>query len=226
MPTPFEVTSTVTDTTVWQVDNLGAVRQQGGILLASLSSPPATERGYTQLFSPDGETLALLDASGVRTNIATATAGGNQSVTGDLAVGGNLSVTGIGQDIFKTKATLTSRNTTVTPAADPHLTTAVVANATYFVTCPLAWTNGGGGFRANWTGPAAASMVWTDNDGVGVGTLAGNVTFSATTGTTLTGTLVTGANAGTFALQWAQSTSNAADTTLLAGCSLWLRRMA
>ena len=40
------------------------------------------------------------------------------------------------------------------------------------------------------------------------------------------GRLVTGANAGACTLQWAQSTSNAANTALQAGSFLSLRRVA
>lgn len=142
-----------------------------------------------------------------------------------LAVGINLSVVGVGRDIFVVKSASTSRNTTVTPTADPNLTVSVAANATYMVQCVVAWTNGGGGFRCDWGAPAGATMVWTDNDGSGLPTLTTQDVFSATTGTTLSGALVTTGTSGTFALQWAQNTSNAANTTLLAGCYLWLRRV-
>lgn len=124
------------------------------------------------------------------------------------------------------KSADTSVTSNVTPASDPHLTLSVAANATYDVEVVAAWTNGGGGFRATWTGPSGATMVWTDNDGVGVTSLGGVVTFSGTTGTTFKGTLVVGSTAGTLTLQWAQSTTNAAATILKAGCSLKLNRIA
>ncbi|MBL3670818.1 right-handed parallel beta-helix repeat-containing protein [Streptomyces sp. M2CJ-2] len=131
-----------------------------------------------------------------------------------------------GQTTYAIKAADTSRVSTVAPAADPHLTLPVAAGATYDVEIAAVWSTGGGGFRATWAVPAGATMVWTDNDGVGVTTPAGVVTFTATTGTTLKGTLVVGATGGTIALSWAQNTSNAAATILRAGCALKLTRLA
>ncbi|MFE9923262.1 glycosyl hydrolase family 28-related protein [Streptomyces sp. NPDC005774] len=145
---------------------------------------------------------------------------------GPLTVQGDFSVTGIGRLACAIKATDTPATSNATPAADPHLSLPVDAGATYDVEMVAVWSTGGGGFRAGWTVPAGATMVWTDNDGVGVTTAAGVVTFTATTGTTLKGTLAVGATAGTFGLRWAQNTSNAAATTLRAGCSLKLKRVA
>ncbi|MBP5918676.1 hypothetical protein F3K34_43620 [Streptomyces sp. LBUM 1486] len=124
------------------------------------------------------------------------------------------------------KSVDTPRASTVTPTADPHLTLPVAANAVYDIELPAVWTNGGGGFRATWTVPASASMVWTDNDGVGVATAAGVVTFASATGTMFKGTLVTGATAGSITFLWAQNTSNAGDTVLRGGCALKAERVA
>ncbi|WP_432136840.1 glycosyl hydrolase family 28-related protein [Streptomyces sp. bgisy154] len=120
----------------------------------------------------------------------------------------------------------TDRANTVAPASDPDLSVPVEANAVYDVECVAVWTNGGGGFRARWAVPAGATMVWTDNDGVGATTASQEVTFSATTGTTLKGTLVTGGTAGSLTLQWAQSTLNASGTILRQGCALKATRLA
>lgn len=124
------------------------------------------------------------------------------------------------------KAADTSRASTVTAAADPHLTLTLAANAVYDVECVAVWSTGGGGLRATWTVPSGATMTWTDNDGVGVTSAAGVVTFSGTTGTTFKGTLTTAGTAGSITLQWAQSTSNAAATILRAGSALKLTRLA
>ncbi len=152
--------------------------------------------------------------------------GGSSTVSGNSTVAGNLTVTGVGQQRTVVKPAGTSRNTTVVPASDPDLTFPVVTGATYLVECVVAWANGGGGFRATWSVPAGASMVWTDNDGAGAAAASSTVTFSATTGTTLKGALVVAATAGDLTLQWAQNTSNAADTTLRGGCYLSLTRVA
>lgn len=149
-----------------------------------------------------------------------ASIGGNKTFTG------NVSISGVGGTLYATKSASTSRNTTTTVSSDPHLTLSVAANATYLITCVVVWTNGGGGFRAAFTGPSGATMVWTDNDGTGNGAIGTQSTFNVTTGTTFEGALITGGSSGTFALQWAQSSSNAANTTLLAGCVITAKRLA
>ncbi|WP_240981063.1 right-handed parallel beta-helix repeat-containing protein [Streptomyces sp. N502] len=112
----------------------------------------------------------------------------------------------------------TPRASTITPAADPDLTLEVEANSTYDVECVAVWTNGGGGMRMTWIAPAGATMTWTDNDGVGVVGPTGVVTFASATGTTLKGTLVTGATAGNLTLSWAQNTSNATSLSSTRPC--------
>ncbi|MFJ8900042.1 hypothetical protein [Streptomyces sp. NPDC102370] len=132
----------------------------------------------------------------------------------------------IGQSRAVVKTLDTSRTSTATPAADPHLFLTVAANATYIVEAVGVWTSGGGGFRIDWTAPNGATMVWTDNDGAGSAALGDDLTFAATTGTTFQGALITGNTAGTLTLRWAQNTSNAAATVLKAGCYLRLERVA
>ncbi|MGW2497285.1 collagen-like triple helix repeat-containing protein [Streptomyces pseudogriseolus] len=132
----------------------------------------------------------------------------------------------IGQSRAVVKTADTSRASTITPAADPHLALTVAANATYIVEAVGVWTSGGGGFRVDWTAPSGASMVWTDNDGAGSAALGDDLTFAATTGTTFQGALITGSTAGTLTLRWAQNTSNTAATVLKAGCYLRLERVA
>jgi hypothetical protein len=120
----------------------------------------------------------------------------------------------------------TSRASTATPAADPHLTLPVDANATYDVEVIAVWSTGGGGLRATWIAPTSAAMTWTDNDGVGVISPTGTVVFSSGTGTLFKGTLRTAETAGSLTFSWAQNTSNAAATILRSGCSLKLTRIA
>lgn len=66
MPTPQQVTSTTTDLVVWEVDNTGNVRQDGGIEFKADASPEATPSGHVQLYSPDGAALWTQDSSGTR----------------------------------------------------------------------------------------------------------------------------------------------------------------
>ncbi|MGW1761008.1 hypothetical protein [Streptomyces mirabilis] len=161
--------------------------------------------------------------------IATGTAvllTGAQTVSGNKTFSGNVIIQGVGQTQAVAKAADTSRTSTATVAADPHLTLPVVASATYIVEAVVVWTNGGGGFRASWTAPSGATMVWTDNDGGGSSALGTDLTFSVTTGTTFQGALIVGTTAGSLTLRWAQNSSNTGATVLLAGCYLKLERVA
>lgn len=125
------------------------------------------------------------------------------------------------------KETDTSRVSTATVAADPELAVSgLVANAKYLVEVVAVWTNGGGGFRADFTGPTGATMVWTDNDGGGIQAIGTDTTFNVTTGTTMKGALVTGSSGGTVTFRWAQNASNTAATVLKAGSYLYVQRVA
>lgn len=154
------------------------------------------------------------------------TSDGAMTLAGSLTVTGPISVSGVGQVRQAAKSALLNRASTVTPTDDPDLTLTVVASAVYEVRALLVWTNGGGGFRMAWSVPAAATMTWTDGGGSGAVLPTTNATFTASTGTEAVGRLVTGANAGSCTLQWAQSTSNAGNTALQAGSFLSLRRVA
>lgn len=150
-----------------------------------------------------------------------------RSVTlADVTVTGDLTVQGVGAVAVAIKGSSTGRASTTTPAPDPDLSLPVAAHAVYLVEMVGAWTSGGGGIRLTWDVPAGAQMVWTDNDGVGASSAAVAVTFATATGTSFLGSLVTGPTAGDLTLMWSQSTSNAAPTTMVAGCTLALRRVA
>lgn len=190
---------------------------------ASLTTTGDVTVGDDLAVTGDSALTGTLGVTGA-TSLTTVSSSGLATLA-SASVTGNLSVTGVGQDQVVVKSANTSRNTTVAPADDPHLLLPVTANATYLLECTTAWTNGGGGMRFDWTGPAGATMVWTDNDGVGVGALGTDVTFTTTNGCTIKGALVVAGTAGNVTLRWAQNTSNAADTVLLAGCYLWLRRV-
>jgi len=161
-----------------------------------------------------------LDGANVKTT-------GNQSISGvkTFSTGVVLSA-GVNSTRSAIKTAATSRNTTASPAADPDLVVAVEANSRYEVTAIVGWTNGGGGMRFDFTGPTSATMLWVDNDGSVAATIGTDLTFSVTVGTTLKGTLITAGSAGNLTLRWAQNTSNAGDTTLLAGCGLHVERVA
>jgi hypothetical protein len=132
---------------------------------------------------------------------------------------------------------------------DDHFAFAVDAGAVYYVEamifydghisgdfkCEFAVPGGGASFRAactyeittvDTTVGGAATLVAVLKDGstntiVQMGTLGVNVR----TAFTLLGNLQTLTSSGTFALRWAQNTSNATATRILAGSQMRLRRM-
>lgn len=210
------------------------VRQADGTVFALATAPVTSvnaKTGAVTLAAADvgaataAHTHTAADVGAVATGTAVLLTGA-QTVAGNKTFSGNVIVQGVGQTQAIVKAADTSRTSTVTAAADTHLTLPVVASATYIVEAVLVWTNGGGGFRADWSAPSGATMVWTDNDGAGAAALGTDLTFSVTTGTTFQGALVMSTTAGSLTLRWAQNTSDAAATVLLAGCYLKLERVA
>ncbi|MFI6861304.1 hypothetical protein ACIBKZ_15615 [Streptomyces sp. NPDC050421] len=156
--------------------------------------------------------------------LATSTRGASNGVA-SLGANGYVPASQIDEAIA-IKSADTSRVSTATAANDNHLTVPVAANATYAVETVIVWTTGGGGMRVDFGAPSGSSMVWTDNDGSGSSTLGTDLTFNATTGTSLKGALKTGSSAGTLALRWAQNASHATATVLKSGCYLSARRIA
>lgn len=142
---------------------------------------------------------------------------------------------------LKIKSVLTSRASTTTMTTDPHLSIAVAANKVYSVEMDFNVTIGAGGFKHQTTAPTGATfenMSFNWNNGTvtyaqGWQRLTGgggspNVAVAGHAAGAAGGspyrlryTLFMGANAGTLAFQWAQDSSNAANTTVEKGG--WLR---
>lgn len=128
----------------------------------------------------------------------------------------------------------TSRSSTTTLTADPHLTLSVAANAVYAVHVSLAYQAGTTeDMKTDFTVPSGATMDTTrylNNIGTHQ-TIATAATVGiwqgsgGNEGATMWGTLVT-SSAGTFALRWAQNTSGATATILRAMSSMTLQRIA
>lgn len=151
---------------------------------------------------------------------------GNQSISGVKTFSSGISVTaGLRSLRWARKTSSTSRASTTTVSADPHLVVAVEANAVYRVQVFVGWTNGGGGFKAAFSGPSGATMNWTDNDGGYSSAIGTTQSFNTTVGTSFLGTLITSGTAGNLSLVWAQDSSNAANTTLAAGCHIAVERV-
>lgn len=133
----------------------------------------------------------------------------------------------------------TSRASTTTLADDPHLTVAVAASSAYTVEAYLKVTisGGSGGYKNGWTVPSGAVGDFHFHGIESTGTQypyvtneasSSNVNFGNPVSTVLisiTGRLTT-VNAGTFAIRWAQVTSDANATIVYAGSWLKLRKIA
>lgn len=155
---------------------------------------------------------------------------GNQSISGVKTFSSGVAITaGLNSIRFARKTASTSRASTTSPAADPHLVVAVEANATYVISCVLGWSPSGaagGGFRVDFTAPASSEMIFVDNDSGFSDTLGGDLTFNVTIGAVLGGTLVTAGTAGNLTLRWAQLSSNANPTILAEHCTIKAERVA
>ncbi|MFD9306143.1 hypothetical protein ACFWCB_26400 [Streptomyces sp. NPDC060048] len=138
------------------------------------------------------------------------------------------------------KSSSTSRTSTTTLAADPHIVLAVAANTAYLLDGFFEYDGafGAGDLKLDWTVPASATLRWAALGTVAADTTqkfnsssveAGVTTLSIGTygvGSTRNacaprGYLTTGATAGNLTLTWAQNASNATATTLRAGS--WAR---
>ena len=128
-----------------------------------------------------------------------------------------------------------SANTGTTLTADPDLTVTLAANSVYLVSLMLLYkggTTGSSDFKFAWSLPAGASLAGeymgiANPIGLISATITGaSVTVSYTNGTgtpfdvTIEATVTTSSTAGNLTLTWAQNTSSATSTTLMAGSSL------
>lgn len=151
---------------------------------------------------------------------------------------GNLVVTGIGQDrIFIKTANETVNNSTVLQD-DNHMVASVVTNATYeWYLRPIFISQATPDVKIQLTAPAGATAVYGGQyeDTAIVFGSAGNFTLASTlniggSGGDLNalfgGTLITGATAGNFTVQWAQVTANVSNTIFYLGSYLRIRRTA
>ncbi|MER6064822.1 hypothetical protein ABT167_27345 [Streptomyces sp. NPDC001792] len=142
------------------------------------------------------------------------------------------------------KAATTSRASTTTIASDPEITFTVVANTSYLVEGLILFAaDPASDLKIGWTAPTGATFLWNVigqpstasastgsviTDGQDLASTAfglGGVTDNTKTMTGhLRGYLTVGATGGTFALQWAQITSGANATKVLAGTHVVLKQ--
>ena len=140
----------------------------------------------------------------------------------------------------------TARASTTTYTDDPHLAVAgLLANAVYVCEIETNLTIGAGGFKYQVTAPSGstfenASFIWNNgtvaytsafariasSGSPGVGNAGHAAGASGGSPYRLRFTLFMGATAGTCAFQWAQDSSNVANTTMNKGSWFRLTRAA
>ncbi|MFF1298133.1 MULTISPECIES: hypothetical protein [unclassified Streptomyces] len=212
------------------------------------SSPSTTFLGGRIFLANNFATFGYRDAS------AATAEGYIYCAPGAVTVNGSLTVTGVGQRTPKRRTSNATRTSTITPTADSQLTWSVDANTVYALEGVLFYS-GPGDFLMGWTFPASTAGTWQGlgngttvvSGTAGGGTqqdttsswgytlrtettdLADNRTYGgiSTTGfaVQVRATIRVGATAGTFALQWAQGTSNATATTLFTDSRLTLEKI-
>lgn len=199
--------------------------------------------GDTNLYRSAADTLRTDDSLVVNGNI---TAPNQTYVDGTSVITGSLGDTRYGQmiDVFRT--TDLSRQSTVVLADDDVLVIpsgSLTINKTYSIEAVLyftsAVTTNGARIAFNDASAATTNVAYTVLYGTQAGTasVAGYTSLAAASNTTtiasgttpitftVRGSFRTGASVGNLALQWAQGTSIASNTTLKAGSYILLRRL-
>ena len=170
----------------------------------------------------------------------------SQSSSGNwLAWGrGNTGAVAIGEVAAVRKSSSTSRSSTTTLAADPHLTMTLPAG-TYLMDAFLMYDgDSAADLKLGWTAPASTTGAWWPGGAdSGIAALASSPRWGAlsdiTTSTLPVGALGAGTilacrpvgtvittTSGTFALMWAQQASSATATILRGQSWLQMRRIA
>lgn len=121
---------------------------------------------------------------------------------------------------------------------DDELFVAVEASCTYHMELRISCTSGiTPDLKIGWTYPTGTTIRWSgvDADTAGAVRIAGNLletSVPAIVGSGgdvavfYTGMVITGVNAGTLQLQWAQNTLTASNSTVYAGSFLTIKRVA
>ena len=209
----------------WQMATVTAVNGDGTIAVDGIPAARCLE-GYAQ--PTDGDIVLITRSSS-----------GNWVAWGRLAE----SAFTVGETVVARKTANTSRASTTTPTADPHLTIAVAPGTYQVDSLVLYQAAETADLRLGWTTPSGTSGAWWPG-----GSDSGNTTFAATTrwgarnevDSTLpvagvgagnimacrpVGTLIV-TSAGSVALAWAQQASSTTATILHVDSWLQLRRIA
>jgi hypothetical protein len=137
-------------------------------------------------------------------------------------LGGACSATGleVGGSVWAFNASATSRSSTTTATADPNLQITNLPSGFYEVRIYLEFAAGAGGVRYTVTAPSngfrAEGTLNCSGVGIGAAELVSltTVTCATTSGAFANYQGVISGTGGTFSIDWAQASSNAATTTL------------
>lgn len=149
---------------------------------------------------------------------------------------------GLGARLFKRKTILTGPRTSATPAADPHLSVTLAANATYTLDVFAKWAgDGASDINWSWIVPTGASGSWVCYAGDAAMTVLPSTmrnidtsvnggsrsygVISTVIGVAMRGTVNT-TTAGTFAANWGAQTGGGAGVTLYEDSWIKLERTA
>jgi len=213
-------------------------------------TPPASDNSVILVNAPSGHTGYLYGAA--LNGVAKFTV----DPAGNTAVAGSLTVSGIGQRVTKRRSSdATPRANTTSVTADSQITFTVDANATYQIEGVLFYS-GPGDFQMGWSLPSGAAGTWhglgngtTVVSGTGGGgtqqdvtstwgytlrtestDIAANRTYGGISSNVFAvhvrGILRVSSTGGTFALAWAQGTSNGTGTVLYTDSHIQLEKVA
>jgi hypothetical protein len=161
-----------------------------------------------------------------------------------VSAGGNIATTGIGQTLFARKPGNTSRASTTVLAADPDLTVALPANATYVVRGLIIYdADAAGDMMMDVNVPAGSTSTWMGQGaGTGVSAVTAQVFVTTTAGAgapafgglgagtnlgvPIEGIIRTAGTAGNYVIRWAQNSSNAVPTIFKTDSFILLTRVA
>jgi hypothetical protein len=101
MGAPFTVNSPTTGQVVYMVDGQGNSVQAGtitsgdGVALTQTASPATPSTGELKVFSPDGQSLQIVNSAGVVSDVATGDSSDDVTVAGNLTVDGTTTLQGL-----------------------------------------------------------------------------------------------------------------------------------
>jgi len=225
-------TDASSDKRLWDIE-----AQTGVLTIRTRTDADGAGKAILQATRGTGTAIATI-AIGSSSDSPATTCWGQLTLPGNALVSSATNATPTGESgFYVAKPSDTSRNTTTTPADDPHLTlTSSGLTNEYILHAHLVFNQaaGSGGIKLQFSGATAGDLLahGTLNTGAYTGVIAynGQVAGSAVNATAKDIITIRGhvslASGTPFVLQWAQNASDANNTTLKAGSFIHLTRTA